>query len=324
MISLNSISAPLSHTLTRTEMTFPKSGPTPEQLALISSRESLGRFGIPYGSEAIAFAASTSRADLAPPPEFEDLPRANSSLSVVNRPGSSLSQVHRVDEEPIAAQNASSDTSLPQADTTVDASSSEPALLSPIVASPAATEPTSVEEDEEKKPEVKTESQADGSKTEEVHITSIVSSEPPAKTAVSVIPEPTSTDTPAVADNSTPIVSTSPPVEEASSLPVQTTNSGPVVAGTSAPAPEPLSEFAPAAVPATSVSSKNPPTAFKQPTDFRPESRASSFRSVATFATAQQGYTDNETGASDYYSDDGNETETDGGDSRRNTLVLPR
>ncbi|KAG6907044.1 hypothetical protein DXG01_010815 [Tephrocybe rancida] len=73
LISLNSISAPLSHTLTRTEFTYPKSGPTPEQLKLISSRETFARFAVPYGADAIAYAASASRQDLddVPPPDFD-------------------------------------------------------------------------------------------------------------------------------------------------------------------------------------------------------------------------------------------------------------
>jgi hypothetical protein len=72
MISLDSISAPLSHTLIRTEFTYPKSGPTPEQLKLISSREAFARFGMPYGADAIAYAASTSRHDVdVPPPDFD-------------------------------------------------------------------------------------------------------------------------------------------------------------------------------------------------------------------------------------------------------------
>ncbi|KAJ4488395.1 hypothetical protein J3R30DRAFT_3696173 [Lentinula aciculospora] len=68
-ISLASISAPLTHTVVRTEFSYPKTGPTPEQLKLISSREAFARFGVPYGKDAIAFAASTQ--DLNPPPEFE-------------------------------------------------------------------------------------------------------------------------------------------------------------------------------------------------------------------------------------------------------------
>lgn len=71
LISLNSISHPLTHTLTRTEFMYPKSGLTPEQLKIISSRESIARFGVPYGPDAVAF-ASSSRLDLtSPPPDFD-------------------------------------------------------------------------------------------------------------------------------------------------------------------------------------------------------------------------------------------------------------
>ncbi|KAI0089673.1 hypothetical protein BDY19DRAFT_993245 [Irpex rosettiformis] len=80
LISVNSISAPLPHTLVRTEFTYPKTGPTPDQLKLISSREAFQRFGVPYGEEAIAFAASSSRVELSnvPPPEFEEIVRTDS------------------------------------------------------------------------------------------------------------------------------------------------------------------------------------------------------------------------------------------------------
>ena len=66
------ISAPLPHTLVRTEIHFPRGGPTPEQVKLLSSRDNPGRFGVPYGEQAIAH-AEQSRLDLAldPPPVFE-------------------------------------------------------------------------------------------------------------------------------------------------------------------------------------------------------------------------------------------------------------
>ena len=73
LISLHSISAPLTHTLVKTELTYPKGGPTPEQLRLIASRENIVRFGMPYGPDAIAYAASSSRIDLEPPPGFEEV-----------------------------------------------------------------------------------------------------------------------------------------------------------------------------------------------------------------------------------------------------------
>lgn len=71
MISLDSISAPLSHTLIRTEFTYPKSGPTPEQLKLISSREAFARFGMPYGADAIAYASASHYDVDVPPPDFD-------------------------------------------------------------------------------------------------------------------------------------------------------------------------------------------------------------------------------------------------------------
>jgi hypothetical protein len=85
-ISLNSISAPLTHTLVRSDFTFPKAGPTPEQLKLISSPGSFARFAVPFGPDAIAY-ASSSRQDLGPPPEFDAVDsqghrRNQSSISV--------------------------------------------------------------------------------------------------------------------------------------------------------------------------------------------------------------------------------------------------
>ncbi|KAL1948485.1 hypothetical protein VTO73DRAFT_12560 [Trametes versicolor] len=114
MISLNSISSPLSHTLVRTDFTYPKSGPTPEQLKLISSRESFARFGVPYGRDAIAFAASSSRIDLEPPPGFEEVAgtsgAADSSSVEVGNDDSSSSLPSGVEStETVEAETSSSD-----------------------------------------------------------------------------------------------------------------------------------------------------------------------------------------------------------------------
>ena len=73
LISLNSISPPLTHTATRTEFTYPRTGPTSEQVKFLASKETFGRFGLPYGPDAIAFAASSSRLDL--PPDFDSIHR---------------------------------------------------------------------------------------------------------------------------------------------------------------------------------------------------------------------------------------------------------
>lgn len=86
MISLHSISAPLPHTLTRTEFRIPRGGLTPEQVKLITSRDAPERFGRPYGSAAVAFAGSrvllASDAADTPPPEFDEAVGATASSGV--------------------------------------------------------------------------------------------------------------------------------------------------------------------------------------------------------------------------------------------------
>ncbi|QRV84848.1 hypothetical protein RhiJN_12864 [Ceratobasidium sp. AG-Ba] len=102
------ISAPIPTTLVRTEFSYPRSGPTPEQIRFLSSRESLGRFGMPYGEEAVA-AAARSRENLssmALPPQYE----------------------HGPSDAPSETQNATQYPSLQ--------SRTEPALAEPRPASP--------------------------------------------------------------------------------------------------------------------------------------------------------------------------------------------
>ncbi|KAJ7063643.1 hypothetical protein C8F01DRAFT_1133785 [Mycena amicta] len=84
LISLSSISAPLPHTLYKTEFTsLPKAGLTPEQFKLISGSKDggLNRFGVPFGDVAVAYAqasANASRVALdemesaGPPPGWEE------------------------------------------------------------------------------------------------------------------------------------------------------------------------------------------------------------------------------------------------------------
>jgi len=94
MISLNSISPPFTHTTTRTEFTYPRTGPTSEQIKFLSSKETFGRFALPYGPDAVAFAASSSRQDLPPDfdsihrPSFSDLPPNPDDGSTSNLRGS--------------------------------------------------------------------------------------------------------------------------------------------------------------------------------------------------------------------------------------------
>ncbi|KAF8906054.1 hypothetical protein CPB84DRAFT_1844695 [Gymnopilus junonius] len=110
LISLNSISAPLTHTVTRTEFTYPKAGPTAEQLKVISSRETFARFGVPYGPDAVAFAASSSRQDLLPPPEFEAVASETSQRPATPGPSrlrSSSNVAHESDEHPTPLDSGS-------------------------------------------------------------------------------------------------------------------------------------------------------------------------------------------------------------------------
>ena len=93
MISLNSISPPLTHTATRTGFTYPRTGPTSEQVKFLSSKETFGRFGLPYGPDAVAFAASSSRLDL--PPDFDSINRPSFGDLSHNPDDGSMSSLRR-------------------------------------------------------------------------------------------------------------------------------------------------------------------------------------------------------------------------------------
>ncbi|PPQ92499.1 hypothetical protein CVT25_010332 [Psilocybe cyanescens] len=144
LISLNSISPPLTHTVTRTEFTYPKSGPTAEQLKVISSRESFARFGVPYGADAIAY-ASSSRLDLLPPPDFDSSLDALSPRS----PGSagpsrlrSASNARRLPDATPTTTSATGDNSVPGLLSTANAANNDTtSSKSPSVANSTNTDP---------------------------------------------------------------------------------------------------------------------------------------------------------------------------------------
>ncbi|CUA71855.1 hypothetical protein RSOLAG22IIIB_04800 [Rhizoctonia solani] len=95
--SLN-ISAPIQTTLVRTELNYPKAGPTPEQIRFLSSRESLGRFGMPYGDQAIAAAKSR---DYLPPiyqPRTDTSPSGSGAVAGASANGSGATGV--AEDEP--------------------------------------------------------------------------------------------------------------------------------------------------------------------------------------------------------------------------------
>lgn len=115
-LSINSISisAPLSHTLMRTEIRYPRGGPTPEQIKLISSRESLGRFGVPYGRDAIEH-AQNSRLELAldPPPAFES-PADEAGPSAARDEGEETPEGQEDNEDPPYTDGPSSSSNTVQ------------------------------------------------------------------------------------------------------------------------------------------------------------------------------------------------------------------
>ncbi|KAF7298447.1 Proteophosphoglycan ppg4 [Mycena kentingensis (nom. inval.)] len=120
LISLASISSPLPHTLVKTEFTsLPKAGMTPEQFRLISGNKDggLGRFGVPFGDVAVAFAsANASRvglddadADAAPPPGWEEVAGAGASAPEADAEAGPLNLRPLNDEPQPEAEHFSSD-----------------------------------------------------------------------------------------------------------------------------------------------------------------------------------------------------------------------
>ncbi|KAH9030507.1 hypothetical protein EDB85DRAFT_1428512 [Lactarius pseudohatsudake] len=136
MISITSISAPLTHTAVRTDFVYPRSGPTPEQLKLISSVDSVSKFGVPYGPAAVAY-ASASRVNLQPPPDFEERPSLDglpgtSEATTRARSRSALSRGSQ-EENPPDSRSHGSSPSPPPAESTpaplpMSTPASEPAI----------------------------------------------------------------------------------------------------------------------------------------------------------------------------------------------------
>jgi hypothetical protein len=116
-ISITSISAPLTHTAIRTDFVYPRSGPTPEQLKLISSVESVSKFGVPYGPDAVAYTSQSLVNLHGPPPEFEERPSVDSlpGPSVAATRARATSALSRLSHDGNAPQSRLSQSSLPSA-----------------------------------------------------------------------------------------------------------------------------------------------------------------------------------------------------------------
>lgn len=153
-ISLNSISAPLTHTVIRSEFRVPKGGITPEQIKLITSRNALERFGVPYGPDAVAFSAS--RSNMAPPPDFDATVssspgQASGSPSADLRNPSSTSALEReATGSPVyngaAADEAGQTTSHPIISGSRPSSPSEAEKKSQLSSSPRSPPPSSYQQ----------------------------------------------------------------------------------------------------------------------------------------------------------------------------------
>lgn len=314
LISLASISAPLTHTVVRTEFTYPKTGPTPEQLKLISSREAFSRFGRPYGEDAIAFAASTQ--DLNPPPEFE------STESAVGRSSRFRSQSRATADAPnntepagrssessgeSSSSNRSSALETPEIRIHESSRPASIALDTPAtvnLSSPVQGEVDDLKVTEESKSEISIMDVTDSSPVESLRKDTVVSLELQSS-HLDQLPETSTKD----------IIISSPSTYMTENIA--------------------LPSHVSASVP---TSSKPPPTSFRNPSapsantpSIRSESRASSFRS---FATARESV--NEFGAmgdsgsgsetptmsdSEYYSEQETEMGDDG--SRPATPTTP-
>ena len=125
-VSINSlsISAPLTHTASRTQFTFPQlaatmattatkmgAAPTPEQMRVIAAREAIGKFGVPYGPDAVAFAAAREVGGGVvgpPPPGFEEVVGEGSGSRLTGEDDADEEVMRREDRHGVREISASS------------------------------------------------------------------------------------------------------------------------------------------------------------------------------------------------------------------------
>ncbi|KAF4603212.1 hypothetical protein EYR38_003622 [Pleurotus pulmonarius] len=280
MISLNSISSPLTHTTIRTEFTYPKGGLTAEQIKLISSRESVGgRFGKPYGPDAVAFAASrealASREGL---PDFEEAIGSDVNLTRLGA-GSRLRTDSSADVR--RHERGGSESSLPMAPEppmpthSRDSSSSSSQESGQPITVVQASQPT------------------DASNAGAAHQLGEDSGDDEDKKEAAEETSSSSTSTNASSTNTPSLPTTSPPTSAPTSPP-STASSAAIELQTQAQnAKTPTVVVAPTDITADKGPQLGPvpptgapPTSFRAPSTapYRPESRASSMQSFATAA----------------------------------------
>ncbi|KZV63406.1 hypothetical protein PENSPDRAFT_738811 [Peniophora sp. CONT] len=329
MLSVHSISSPLTHTAVRTDIVYPRTGPTPEQIKYISSREAVAKFGVPFGADAVAYHhASSSRVNLAEPvPDYEERPSIDSRRSLDTR--------RSIDglPSPNSAARESPTLMRPRSHLNMVASADPEAVVSPADVSTSSSAPsmspdTSLATDTSMAtPDTSLESTA-SEPHDEKDIDDFMPSTPHRKDATisgrstigraSIMTvkghRPESTD--GTVTRASTITVRAPKMEaQASSSTTSTTPATPELSPTnpesSSTPTSPTDKHIPApisvnstAIPTSTtpaqalaprksapVTSAAPPTAFKAPLSAtmpnRPDSRADSINSVATFATAQ-------------------------------------
>jgi len=280
-ITIGSISAPLTHTAIRTDFVYPRSGPTPEQLKLISSVESVSKFGVPYGPDAVAFASASLVNLHGPPPEFEEHPSPSQSVREMRaRAGSALSRVSRDSNTP---------------DSRISLSSLPSSLRESTVPSePAAHDPESNPETRSPAPDLNND---DASAPEPEP--SEDKKEPEVDTPIGTVPPRIPSPSPTVGTTSTAVTVTKATAAELGVVPEFPEGAA---SGSYRPA---LPSFVVETAPATATT-RNPltaPSSFRMPSASHgrthPASRSSSMETFRTAASKPEQGPESERGASD-------------------------
>jgi hypothetical protein len=274
VLSITSISSPLTHTAVRTDFVYPRSGPTPEQLKLISSVESVSKFGVPYGADAVAYASASLVNLHGPPPEFMERPstdglpgpsggetraRAASALSRFSRDGNTRESRTSMSSLPSSLREstvaAAHDPESASSHLDREARSPAPDLNNNDASSPD-PEPSDYEDKKEREPD----------------------------TPDATVPPRAPSPSPTVGTTSTAVTVTRATSAELGILP-----ESPATSGSHRPA-LPSSFIAEAATPTTSTAARKPiaPSSFRMPPSSSQGRVASRASSMETFRTADE------------------------------------
>jgi hypothetical protein len=284
-----SISSPLTHTAVRTDFVYPRSGPTPEQLKLISSVESVSKFGVPYGPDAVAFASASLVNLHGPPPEFEEHPSIDglpppSVGETRARAASALSRVSRDGDTPESRISLSS---LP---------SSLRESIVPSEPAPQESESSSSHPNSETRSPVPDHNNDDESAPEPEHFGD--KKEPEVSTPIRTIPPRIPSPSPTVGTISTVVTVTKATAADLGAVPEFPEGAAP---SSHRPA---LPSFATETAPATATTrNATAPSSFRMPTTplgrMHPASRSSSVETFCTAASEPEQGPESDRGASD-------------------------